>query len=107
VAAVADLDGNGKPDLIWQHTDGTVAVWYMGGADGSAYLSSKALAGASSVWRVAAVADLDGNGKPDLIWQHTDGTVAVWYMGGADGSAYLSSKALAGASSVWRVAGPR
>jgi hypothetical protein len=50
---------------------------------------------------------LDGNGKPDLIWQHTDGTVAVWYMGGVDGSVYQSGKALAGPSAVWRVVGPR
>jgi hypothetical protein len=66
-----DFDGNGKPDLIWQHTDGSVVLWYMGGADGSLYLMSRTLAGPSAVWRVVAVADLDGNGKPDLIWQHT------------------------------------
>jgi len=90
IVAVADLDGNGHPDLIWQYTDGSVVVWYMGGAGGSTLLSYKYLSGPEPGWRLAAVADLDGNGHPDLIWQYTDGSVVVWYMGGTDGSTLLS-----------------
>jgi hypothetical protein len=105
IVAVADLDGNGIPDLIWQNTNGSVVVWYMGGAGGSTYQTAKYLAGPVSGWRVAAVADLDGNGHPDLIWQYTDGSVVVWYMGGADGSTNLSSKYLSGAMPGWLVKG--
>jgi hypothetical protein len=38
VVTVADLDGNGIPDLVWQN-DSTrqVVVWYMGGAQGNQY----------------------------------------------------------------------
>jgi hypothetical protein len=104
IAAVADLNGDGIPDLIWQSSDGSVVVWYMGGADGSTYQSAKLLAGPSSGWRIAAVADLNGDGKPDLIWQSSDGSVVVWYMGGADGSSYQSAALLSGPSSGWRIA---
>lgn len=107
LVAAADLDGNGNADLIWQSTNGTVAVWYMGGADGSVTQSTKTLAGPSSVWRVAASIDLNDNGKPDIIWQATTGSVAAWYMGGPDGSLCQATKALAGPSETWRVVGPR
>jgi hypothetical protein len=104
VAAIADLNGDGKPDLIWQNTAGTVVVWYMGGADGSTYQSAKQLAGDSSAWKLIAAADLAGNGKADLIWQNTTGTVVAWYMGGTDGSTFLSAKQLAGDSATWHIA---
>jgi hypothetical protein len=103
IVAVADLDGNGHPDLIWQYTDGSVVVWYMGGAGGSTLLSYKYLSGPEPGWRLAAVADLDGNGHPDLIWQYTDGSVVVWYMGGTDGSTLLSWKYLSGPEPGWLV----
>jgi hypothetical protein len=104
IAAMADLNGDGTPDLVWQGSDGSAIVWYMAGANGSTYRSSKLLAGASSGWLIAAVADLNGDGIPDLIWQGADGSVIVWYMGGADGSTYQSSALLAGPSSGWRLA---
>jgi len=104
MAAVADLNGDGIPDLVWQSSDGSVVAWYMGGADGSTYQSAKLLAGPSSGWRIVAVADLNRDGIPDLIWQSSDGSVVVWYMGGANGSSYQSAALLAGPSSGWRMA---
>jgi hypothetical protein len=105
LVAAADMDGNGKADLIWQSTAGSVIVWYMGRFDGSVLSSGKLLAGDSATWRVAAIGDLDGNGKPDLIWQSDTGSVVVWYMGGVDGSTYQSGKMLAGDSASWKVVG--
>lgn len=93
VVGLGDLDGNGKPDLIWQH-DGTrqVAAWYMGGALGNEFQSFNWLQSSNTPgWSVAGTADLDGNGKPDLIWQNdTTRQVVVWYMGGSNGSQYQS-----------------
>jgi len=105
IAGVADFNGDGIPDLIWQSSDGSVVVWYMGGANGSSYQSAALLAGPSSGWRIAAVADLNADSGPELIWQSSDGSVVAWYMGGANGSTYLSAKLLAGPSSGWLVMG--
>jgi hypothetical protein len=36
-------------------------------------------------WAVAGVADLNGDERPDLIWQHAlSGLVGVWFMNGID-----------------------
>jgi len=109
IVGVADLNVDGHPDLVWQQ-DGTnvPAVWYMGGADGGTLLSAKALSGPLAGWRIVGAADLNVDGHPDLVWQQ-DGTnvPALWYMGGADGSTFLTSKILSGPLAGWRIAGPK
>jgi hypothetical protein len=91
VVGMADMDGNGVPDLIWQNeTTRQVTVNYYGGAGGTtyqgwAYLNAAGVLG----WSVVGVADMNGDGVPDLIWQN-DSTkqVTVNYYGGAGGATY-------------------
>ncbi len=86
IAGTADFNGDGKPDLMWQNdTDRSVAVWYMGGAQGNTFLGDSWLAANGPAgWSIAGNADFNDDGKPDLVWQN-DATrqVAVWYMGGS------------------------
>jgi hypothetical protein len=60
----------------------------------------------ASGWKAVAVADMNGDGKPDLIFQNsTSGQMQVWYLNGATvtGSAVLSASAAAG----WTGVGPK
>ena len=106
VAASGDMNRDGKADLIFQHTDGTLAVWYMDGTSlNSAALISPTKPGAD--WSVVAAGDMNSDGKTDLVFQHTNGTLAMWVMDGVT----LSSAALLEPSNPgadWRVvaAGP-
>jgi glucose/arabinose dehydrogenase len=79
-----DLDFNTTGDLLWQHTDGRLAVWYMIHAtliDGRP-LGPGALADPD--WRIAASGDFDRDGSRDVVFQHqTDGRLALWLMSGA------------------------
>lgn len=111
VVAVADMNGDGVPDLIWQSSStGQVNVNYYGGTGGAtlagwAVLNSGA---GTSGWHVVAAADFDGNGVPDLIWQNsTTGEVHVNYYGGAGGTALTGWAMLnSGAGTAgWVVAG--
>jgi hypothetical protein len=73
VVGAADFDGNGIPDLVWEYMPtGQVTVNYYGGSGGAAYLGWNWLneTGAPG-WTVGAVADMNGDGVPDLIWQKT------------------------------------
>jgi hypothetical protein len=49
---VADLDGDGKADIVWQNTDGRVAAWLM---NGTATRSGGDILGSGSGWSVSAV----------------------------------------------------
>jgi hypothetical protein len=86
VRGAADMNGDGVPDLIWQNNStGQVTVNFYGGAGGATYEGWGWLhqATGNSGWRVAAVADFDGNGTPDLAWQQiaSPNAVTVNYYG--------------------------
>jgi hypothetical protein len=81
VAASGDFDGDGRQDLLFQHTDGLLAVWLM---DGFSQLGAAVLEppNPGAVWRVAGCGNFSGTNRTDLVFQHPDGTLAVWFMQG-------------------------
>jgi hypothetical protein len=93
VVAASDVDGDLRPDLIWQN-DSTyqVVVWFMGGSQGTVLQRYTWLASNGPVgWLVVGVADVNRDGAPDLIWQQeSTRQVSVWYLGGPDGTTFMS-----------------
>ncbi len=92
VAAVADFNGDGLPDLVWQNdTTAQVTVNYYGGAGGAAYLGWNWLdVKGEPGWQVVGAADFNGDGAADLVWMNTaTRQVTVNYFGGAGGTTYL------------------
>jgi ELWxxDGT repeat protein len=66
-------------DLLFQSTDGSVAVWQMQGAT---VVSGDVVADPGASWRVAGIGDFNGDSKSDIALQSTNGNVAVWEMSG-------------------------
>jgi hypothetical protein len=57
-------------------------------------------------WSVRAVNDINGDKKPDIIWEHTDGRIAAWIMNGltmASGVLFTPDRVL---DPNWRIVGP-
>ena len=105
VVGTGDFNGDGNKDYVFQHTDGSLGVWYMSGNAmvQAAYLEPSQTGDVN--WRVAAVADFNQDGRPDLLFQHTDGTVGVWIMNGASqAQASILQPSLTGDGS-WRAVG--
>lgn len=84
VVGTGDLNGDGQTDLIWRHaTEGWLAYWTLVNTTvtGTGYLSINRVADLN--WNVRGVGDINGDGRADIIWQHTDGSIGVWLMNGA------------------------
>ena len=106
VVGAADLTFTGNTDLIFQHTDGTLAAWYMDGTNLVRAALLNPAVPAEDGWRVAGTLDLNKDGKTDLLFQHDDGRVAVWLMDGINlTSGQLLNPAYPGDG--WRIVGPR
>ena len=105
IVGVADFDGNGTPDIVWQDpVGGAVQVWYLGGPSGNELISALNIT-TSNAWRVASVADFNGDGHPDLLWEDpTSGWAQIWYLGGPEGVTLLGAANLT-KSNPWRIVG--
>ena len=81
----ANFNGDFHADLLWQHTDGTVAIWLMQG-DQTAGFSAKQtgfILGPGTGWVPEFVGDFDGDGRSDILWRHAStGDTAIWLMNG-------------------------
>jgi ketosteroid isomerase-like protein len=106
IVGAGDLNGDTMPDLVWRHqSSGELAAWFMSGktAIATSFLSPSAV---GFDWTVGAVVDLNGDGRSDLVWQHSSGAIAAWLMNGATVGAmpWLSPGTVL---SGWQLAAPK
>jgi glucose/arabinose dehydrogenase len=84
---LGDIDGTTSGDLLWQHADGRLATWLMSGTalrDGRPLTTSFGPAVlADPTWRMAAFGDFDGDGSRDILFQRSNGELAMWFMSGS------------------------
>ena len=93
---VGDFNGDGRADVVWQHKDGSVAIWLMAG---------DTLAGGGTIraggtgWKVAFIGDFNGDGKADILWTHPDGSAQIWLM---NGTTQIGQATIRGPGTGWR-----
>lgn len=101
---LSDLTADGKDDLLFRDSAGVLSAWILNGVT---LVSDSDLVDASSrssAWRVAGFADVNGDRKADIIWQHQSaGAVYAWFMDGARRVGGGQIAPSVGAS--WRVVG--
>lgn len=105
LAAAGDVDGDGKPDLVWyNYLTGDVIVWYM---DGLTLKSGARITTVSDLnWRPEASGDFDGDLRTDLMWRNTStGDVVVWLLNGTGlkNAVYVDRQS----DLNWEIAGPK
>jgi hypothetical protein len=84
IVGVWDPNGDGQPDLLWRHeANGSLANWRMSGTTLAAGDPLSPGIVADTNWQIVAIADLNRDGRSDLVWQHvTQGLVSTWLMNG-------------------------
>jgi hypothetical protein len=103
IAGTGDLNGDGRPEILWRHVQGFVYAWFLNGHAlvQGAYLTPGHV---DNSWRLAAIADLNLDGKADLIWQRNTGTLYVWHMNGTT-AATVGPLSPGSAGGDWQVRG--
>jgi hypothetical protein len=76
---VADFNGDGRADILW-HQDGTdiYSEWLGTSSGGFFDNGSTAAFGVSGDWKVVAAADINGDGKSDILWRNDSGLLCEW-----------------------------
>ena len=109
VAGVTDTNGDGFADLIWHEPSmGSLAVWYLQGTTvtGTSFLSIDKMA--DTRWRIQSAGDIDGSGRPALVWRNTvDGSVALWYLQGSTVTGTYMTNPSKVVDQAWKIVGNR
>jgi hypothetical protein len=84
IGGVADFNGDGKADILWHDQEkGVLYVWLMDGATvlTGVYLTPNS--NADTGWQISGLADFNGDGQADILWRHSrTGALHVWFMKG-------------------------
>ncbi|MEE2789217.1 MAG: VCBS repeat-containing protein [Myxococcota bacterium] len=101
IIGVADVNGDGRADLISSHTSGFAFVW-RGRRDGRFSQATPSFNGSLNLadddgqgHRLLGLADVTGDGRADLVSAHTSGAAFVW-PGRADYRFGIARQSLAG-----------
>ena len=98
--ATHDFNGDGKSDILWRNSNGSVAAWLINGGQ---VTQSGTIAIEASDWQIVGQRDFNGDGKADILWRNGNtGTVKLWLMNG------LQAQSITVASNVpsnWVIAG--
>lgn len=87
---------------LWQNTNnGQIVRWEMGANGGFISGGPIGLGQAETSWQIKGSADFNGDGQKDLLFQHTQGHIAVWLL---NGNALIENRLISAVSDTsWQI----
>ncbi len=78
IAGTGDFNGDGRDDILWRNVDGQLSNWLATASGGFVANNANAAAVVPTAWSVAGTGDFNGDGRDDILWRNTNGTVSDW-----------------------------
>jgi hypothetical protein len=73
-ARVADFEGNGRDDVLWQNNQtGELDLWSFTGAS-TLSVTTQVIGQVPLNWNIVAIGDFNGDGKADILWENENAT---------------------------------
>jgi FG-GAP-like repeat len=70
IIGTGDFNNDGHGDILWRHDSGALAIWEMAGTGvKNQYMLTSTVPDLPGLVEKPFVADFDGNGVSDLLWQ--------------------------------------
>ena len=92
VVGTGDTNDDETAGILWQNNNGALALWENPtfGAGTFTFNTVAALPAVDPSWHVKGMADFNFDSRADIVFQNDSGAVAVWEMGGTDGTTITS-----------------
>lgn len=105
LAGIGDFNGDGRADVLWRNSDGRVSDWLGTAVGGFTDNAANAPTNIGASWNVAGVGDFNGDGRSDIWWRDSDGTILDW-LGQANGG-FVSNVTVASHAGdiAWQIEG--
>jgi hypothetical protein len=105
VAGVGDFNGDGRDDILWRNSNGTLTDWLGTASGGYAPNAANALSTVATDWKIVATGDFNGDGRDDVMWRNADGRITNWLGTASGGFSDNVANAYNNVTLDWHVAG--
>jgi hypothetical protein len=102
VQGVADVNGDGKADILWRNTSTNDLQLWIGSGSGGGFMN-KDLGVVASSWHVQEISDFNGDGKADILWRNDSGQTAWWSASGSGTSVTFTPHDLGLITTDWHI----
>ena len=105
MAGTGDFNGDGRSDILWRNSDGSLSDWLANSNGGFAANDANAFTKVATSWHVVSTGDFNGDGREDLLWRSDSGALSDWLANANGGFASNDANAYTTVSTSWKVAG--
>jgi hypothetical protein len=103
ILGVGDFNGDGRDDLLWRSDSGGVSNWLATAQGGFTVNDSNAFRQVPTDWHVVGIGDYNGDGRDDILWRNSNGTLSNWLGTASGGFTINDANALTSVPIAWEV----
>ena len=85
IAGTGDFNGDGRSDVLWRNDNGRLSQWLGTSNGGLSDNFGNVNSFVPTSWKVAEIADFNGDGRADVLWRNDSGQLSQW-LGTASGA---------------------